>query len=50
MVKRTAKAVVLFCDFMNGYIGQEIQNAVADGIMIAPIIYGMIMMMVFLSR
>lgn len=50
MVKMVARSIMAFCDFMNGYIGQEIQNAVISGLMMAPVLYLMLLMMIVWSR
>lgn len=50
MNRRIAKAIIKVCDFMNGYIGQEITQALIDALLAAPLMLLMMIGMVLLSR
>lgn len=50
MSKRFAKAVIKICDFMNGYIGQEITQALIITLLSAPLMLFVMIGMVLLSR
>lgn len=50
MTKRMARNIVRFCDFMNGYIGQEITQALVITLLSAPLMLLMMIGMVLLSR
>lgn len=50
MSRRFAKTVIRFCNFMNGYIGQEITQALVITLLSAPLMLLMMIGMVLLSR
>lgn len=49
MRKHIARGIISFCDFMNGYIGQEIERAVICGIVMVPVFVLMGILMILLS-
>lgn len=50
MSRRFAKTVIRFCDFMNGYIGQKIMQALIATVLATPLMLLMMIGMVLLSR
>lgn len=49
MNKRIARGIISLCDFMNGYIGQEIERVVICAIIMVPVSVLMALVMILLS-
>ncbi len=49
MNPRIARAIMVFCDMMNGYRGREISQALFNGIVLLPFMFTIMFILVVLS-
>lgn len=50
MASQAARKIIALCDFMNGYIGQEITQAFVCALVMVPSVFAFLLSAVFLSR